>query len=220
LTTFGQRQWIVALFLPFFGALPAYSISQKVVGRKLESLGIEINGEDRKVKPQEPLSLIRGDEIVVHYAILTGVGESPSLIDFVGFPSGRSPSRDDRNRVIDTGRLRREKGRPLTRFHIRAVSGREEHGSMDVLVREPELVEMILKVNGTPRPVLAGQILSLKASDSLEVDSVRTNIPQVDKELRVSMDPVSSPLSGIQIKLFYRTYAFASVKVLLHPGSE
>lgn len=222
MTTIGQRCRIVSLLLPFFATFPAYSMSQKAVHRDLDKMGIAINGEDQVLTRGQTLTLIRGDEVVLRYAILQGSGESPRTLDFVGFPVGKtSKYPDDRNRAIDTSLLRRDKGKSGSLFRIRSRSGSDEHGEIPVTVKDPELVELNLKINGVTRSVGPGQNLSLKREDSFEVESIRTNIAEIDSQVRVAIEPTANPLEGIQINLFYRTYAFASVKVLLHPeGSE
>lgn len=164
------------------------------------------------------MSLIRGDELVLRYATLQGSGESPRTVDFVGYPNDRSArkGKDDRNRLIDTASLRPG----ASRFQIRSHSGAEDHGQVEVILKEPKLANLSLRINGNARVVEPGQILTLKRSDTIEVDSISTSIPEIDSQVRIAMDPIASPMSGIEINLFYRTYAFASIKVLLHPGGE
>jgi hypothetical protein len=205
-----------SVFVSYLTLVILSSSAQAIVTERLSFLQVSVNGVDMEIKTNQKIELIRGDELKLLYAALDGESKQPDLINFVGF-RGEGPQRaviDDREKTINTGDLNRGwsldgKGQS---YRIEAKSGNKLNGEIFVSVTQPELRNLSLEINGKAYEMMAGQTLEVAPDDPIRVLSVKTNVNEIDDLVRVEfVKNAKNKLHTVELKLLYRTYAFASI---------
>ncbi len=211
-----MRLWH-CLFLGILAGLVAHEpLALAVVTPKLAKLMVRINGQEKEIRANEKLELVRGDDLTLLHAVLDGSPKAPDILNFVGY-RGEGPRRwkdDDRDIVIPTQLLK--KGWSLDKsgqqYKIETKTGSKIHGDIFVQVLTPELKSLRILVKGVEHSLKAGDRLDIHSDDPIQVLDVKTNKPDIDKLVRVEFkEEGSSPGGRVELRILYRTFAFASI---------
>jgi hypothetical protein len=189
---------------------------EAVVTPKLDRMRVRINGSEKEISRKERLELIRGDELTLLYAVLEGQAKGAEIINFVGY-RGEGPRRwqdDDRDIMIPTAVLK--KGWSIDKegrlYKIETRTGNRVHGDIMVTLITPELQILTLDVKGIEHHLRDGDVLDMAAEDPIKVVAVKSNNPIVDSNVRVEFKELKNDANRqVELRLWYRSYAFASV---------
>jgi hypothetical protein len=171
---------VPALFVFVWGVqiLAAPSVT-KNNRKRLESLIVDVNGERRRVSPEEGFSVVRGDLLTFVEAITIPASDSKYSVNLKGFNDSESASANDLGIVIDTagdlhgGSLLKGGAR---RFAIQISGPGVLQSEVFVTIEEPQLQSFDIEVNGQRRRISNQDRLKLNPTDSIRVLDVRTNV--------------------------------------------
>lgn len=151
-------------------------------GRHLSHLIVMVNGQSQRVESDQTLHLVAGDVFSVTDAKLFDAAARIESVNVYGYSrmlNGRY-MQDDRLAVIATNDLQAEysvngKGRD---YAIIVGSSGKVHGLVRVVVDEPMVQYIELRVNGTPRTLYPNDIAPVifKKSDKVKVERIASNV--------------------------------------------
>lgn len=218
-----QRWWFLLVGIVLVGGTLKIEPLLAVSVPRLSAVGVEVNGKTAQEVPRgQVLELIRGDRLRLLYATLQNSSRSPDLINFVGFWRANVARKgDDRELTIDTSRLKKEwsldkEGRD---YRVEALTKGASHGDIKVRIVEPTLHSLELEINKEVRTVQAGQVLELRGSDQIQLRSLHTNHPRLDKEARVQFIELGAVegIRKVEIEVTHQDLTFAKVSLLVKP---
>ena len=150
----------------------------KSLRKQVESLVVDVNGERRRITPEDGLDIVRGDLVTFVDVISIPAGDTKFALDLIGFNDGSSGSGNDIEKVIDTADLQR--GKMLkggkSRFNIRVSAHGAVSSGFFMTMAEPELRSFEIEVNAQRFRKTSTDRLALAASDQVRVLEVRTNV--------------------------------------------
>ena len=217
--------WFFLLALLFPGSM-GFGIEKPVVVYKpqLKNLVIEVNGEERVVKPSGTLSVVWGDQVRIRAAYFDKEVKGVS-VNFVGYPN-----RDPRQPANDIGFLVKTHDGLLPRY---SVDGRGVRYALKVSLRgqvmgaayleiiKPDLEYIVLKVNGQDRALQRGEVLSVKSSDLFEVVNIKTNMGDLDSveyKIMPFYESEKADRKYLEIQLYRYNAMFAKIPVYMEKG--
>ncbi len=193
-------------------ALPCPGLTAVAATRKVPTFNpglghvvVRVSGEQTAVPAGQTLHVYRGDTLVFVAADSRDPAyRSANLaIDVEGVEAG-SPEhggRDERGVEISTATLEAKA------YSVTVRAGEKVLGQIKLVVAEPRFDYAVVLVNNRPVTVRAGGKVDLKPSDSVRVQSVRTNIPDPS---RVEVDAVAS---GGLVRFRYRGRVFGEIRM-------
>lgn len=200
------------LFLGTLGLVgwvrPAVLNSAKQVTQpaaRLDYMTFEVAGETKVLRDGEELKLVVGDIFKVKDAFLVDKQQRPTDVNVVGFShdNPRTRATDDRGQQVDTALLAAKpqwsEGGAGQVFGVAARSGNQLHGAVYVRLLEPALRFAEIMVNGKPRTMRNGELLTLRRSDQFKVQRLVTNL-QDDRNVTFQVVQQVAARSGVAIQ--------------------
>ena len=217
--------WLFQLAL-FFPGSTVFGIEKPAVVYKpqLNNLVIEVNGEERVVKPSGTISVIWGDEVRIRAAYFDSEVKGVS-VNFVGYPN-----RDSQQPANDIGFLVKTHDGLLPRYSVDGkgvryalkVSSRGQvMGVAYIEIIKPDLEYIVLKVNGQDRALQRGEVLSVKSSDLFEVVNIKTNMGDLDSveyKIMPFYESEKADRKYLEIRLYRYNAMFAKIPVYMEKG--
>lgn len=158
---------------------------------RLEYVLVVVNGEPHMVNPNHQLTVLWGDRLEMRQAKVSPP-ESQHIVKIHVYGYSQRPvgSFDDRGREFFSEQLQAkfsEAGKGEVYAVVASAAGRPS-GAVFLRVVAPELEFAEVRVSGRKLLVRAGEALSMRRSDTLQVERVVTNIPG-NSGILVQMSP-------------------------------
>ncbi len=172
----------------------------------LEYITVEVNGALKKVAVNRELAVVEGDQLLIKSAILYDPRISAANVNLVGFVSPIvKRSAEDRGVKISTSTdlMKKWSVDPEGElYRVEAFTGKHKHGQVFLRVLKPVLKYVEVLINGEPKILREGEFLTVKATDTFKVKSVKSNIENDHEEVSFQMVPMAPELE-LSGKKFY-----------------
>ncbi|MBF0317005.1 MAG: succinylglutamate desuccinylase/aspartoacylase family protein [Nitrospirae bacterium] len=138
---------------------------------------VESNGLRQVLKNSERFKTVRGDVIKLTDVVTDGYRTedlSVNLIDVGGSVAGKAFGKE---LLINTLKVKRYNNNGDNSYTMEVSSGKDVIGAVHLHIEEPRMDYLVLRQNrGVKRWYTNGEIISITASDVLEVVDVKTNV--------------------------------------------
>lgn len=150
----------------------------------LEHIVVEVNGEKKVLKNNATLKIGFGDWLRLDHAVLeSGDAGAEVKLNIVGYRrKGGIPGQDKGEKVHTEDGLNakwseNEQGKV---YAVKVTSSAGFHGGGYIELIDPVLDHIEVTINRSPKLLREGEILDIKASDTIKVNKLVTNINQID----------------------------------------
>lgn len=205
-------------------------ISQRLVGAEggapLDYVVIRVNEQNQIVHAGETLSAIRGDILTIVGAVLQNTKQDPGIVNVVGYDNPQG-TRDDRGFRIDSAQDLNLKWSTSTKsetYDIKVMTHSFLNGLVKLHIEVPKVKFVIARVNGRQIVVQDKESLKIKANDTLRIEKVVTNLPEVDRDVKFIMVNTGAESDGIhhewEVHFFRHNRQFGSLAIQVEPENS
>lgn len=149
----------------------------------LSHVVVEVNGLRALVKADETFTVVQGDVVLIEEAFLNRREFKPEQLNLVGFSASKGKPNEDRGTKFNTAAGFDDQWAvdPMKTTHvIAAVSKKRLHGVVFLKIIKPQLKFADVLVNEKVRVMREGEVLVLRATDKIKIQSVVTNMEKND----------------------------------------
>ncbi len=179
-------------YIVLFLSQVSFAVQKKkqdpIIQKAYDYLIIEVNQEKKIIKPDEVLTVVKGDSFKISQVFLSGKAIS-AAVNLIGFSRGEENNSNDRNVLINSASdlisdwSLDKKGKKY-RMVVRGKKNRQSESILEVL--DPVLDYIVLDVEGVEKVLREGETIRVRGQDKFKVNRVLTNIgveKDVDLEL-------------------------------------